>query len=108
VIDYKLQQKAVVRAFKALGFKCIGFKHKFASGPDCYAVGKNRCMSVEIKQTRNNGKRTIIVDKVDKKRKNDDVVAIIINDYVLIEPMADHLQRCAPSGVRYLSNLGDF
>ncbi len=106
-MDYKTQEKLVTRAFRSMGFKCIGFKHPHAHGPDCWAVGKNKSLSVEIKVARKSSKRGLMVCPVKRHRRSDDVIAIVIGRYVLIECMKDHLALCSKSGARAISKLMD-
>jgi len=100
----KVEDK-VSSAFKKLGLKCIGFGHKNKNGPDCYAVGTNVSYKVEIKNAKKMINGALQVFPVEKNRKNDDLIAIVINDYVLIEPMKDHLKLCSNKGYRPISGL---
>lgn len=63
-------------------------------------------MSVEVKRARRKKNNSAEVDPVSNPRKNDDLIAIIINDkYVLIEPMEHHLKACSSKGTRPLTKL---
>jgi hypothetical protein len=78
-----------------------------ANGVDLWVKREGgRPLSVEIKKARKDKCGTVKVDPVLNKRRNDDLIAIIINDkYVLIEPMSDHLKCCSRTGVRMLTLL---
>lgn len=112
ILERKEEMKKLVKvedkvysAFKKLGLKCIGFGHKNANGPDCYAVGENISYKVEIKTVKKMTNGALQVLPVEKNRINDDLIAIVINDYVLIEPMKDHLKLCSKQGYRAISGL---
>ena len=91
-------------AFSTIGFNLIYFNETpQANGVDCWVKStKGRPMSVEIKKLRKNSKTgAISVEPVSRNRKADDFIAIIFNkNYVLIEPMKDHLKCCGPKGYR--------
>lgn len=91
--------------FAALGFQIIHSpKHKNASGPDLWVKAKNeRPLSVEIKICRNMKNGTLQVPPIESARQKDDLIAILISNYVLIEPMAQHLNSCCRSGTRQLT-----
>jgi len=93
----------VTREFAALGFSMLHFNDKpNANGPDCWVhkEGK-RPLSVEIKRARRMKNKTLQVECIHKSRASDDLIAIIFNtEYVLIEPMKDHLKSCSPKGTR--------
>jgi uncharacterized UPF0146 family protein len=95
----------VSKALRKLGFSVRGIKHKNANGPDCYAIGKDKCLSVEIKVARQQSKSAYSVRPVEQKRKGDDLVAIVLGNYVLIEPMKQHLKNCSAKGYRMLGEL---
>lgn len=77
------EDKLIIEHFKKLGLKIIGLRDKNCRGSDCWAIGKNKAFSVEIKCARLVRKRTLIVDPVKTNRINDDLIAIVINNYVL-------------------------
>jgi len=96
------QRGIVTRALAALGFEVIFWnENPNAPGVDCWAQrpGK-RPVSVEVKLLkRRNG--SLICEPVSDPRKQDDLVAIIVNEnYAIVEPMKDHLKCCAPKGTR--------
>ena len=105
-------KELIEREFSALGFNLIYFNTPpSANGVDCWVQksGK-RPLSVEIKAVRKQKKGIFQTDPVSKCRKNDDLIAIVINpEYVLIEAMQDHLKCCSPKGTRQftLLNKGD-
>lgn len=99
----------IEREFAALGFSLIWFNNTpNANGPDAYVQKqnkKNRPMSVEIKKLKiNNKTKAASVDPVSLPRRGDDFIAIIINsEYVLIQPMKEHLLLCGKQGFRPMS-----
>lgn len=103
---YKDRCDLIKREFAALGFDAFAFnKTETTSGPDCWVRKSKdaRPFSVELKVARRQGNR-IRVDRVERERQHDDFIAIILNnEYVLIEPMADHLKLCSQKGTRSLT-----
>lgn len=96
-------KEIIDRAFTALGFKMIHFNTPMsANGVDCWVQREGRKpLSVEIKRARKQTRGMVQVEPVLKNRQGDDLVAIIMNsEYVLIEPMKDHLKCCSPKGTR--------
>lgn len=92
--------------FEALGFKVIYIPGKDSTnGPDLWVVKNGRPVSVEIKIARVKAKGELEVTPVTKNRMNDDLIAIVIENYVLIEPMKDHLKCCSKGGTRGLTPL---
>jgi len=88
------------KAFEAMGYKILTVAGKTANGPDMHVMRGDVILRVEIKKARN-VKRSMAVHPVEVNRRNDDLIAIEFpSGYVLIEPMADHLRSCAPSGSR--------
>lgn len=97
--------EALRAAFGLLGFQLSGFRHRTANGPDCYAAKGDRIYTVEVKCVSWRGKNR--VPPVTPKRRNDDLIAVVFpGGYVFIEPMADHLKLCSPTGYRHLSIFG--
>lgn len=101
------QQIAVVKkSLTSIGFTflCAG-KTRSENGVDLWVTNKeSRPISVEIKLARDKENGTTQVDPVSLKRQQDDLMAIIISpDYVLIEPMRDHLSACSKTGVRSIT-----
>lgn len=93
----------IEREFAALGFKIIHFNSpKEANGVDCWVQKRDKKpLSVEIKKLRKKQDNTYQVEPVCKNRRDDDLIAIIMNsEYVLIEPMKDHLKNCSKQGTR--------
>lgn len=102
-MNFEKQKEAVERTFTFLGFKLIFFNMKSQSnGPDMYIQKeKQRPLSVEIKCTRVQPGGQLQCEAVSDPRRKDDLIAIIINsNYVLIEPMVDHLKCCSKKGTR--------
>ncbi len=95
----------IENAFISLGFSFHYLpENKNANGPDLWVEPKKgRPLSVEIKHSRVLKNGTIQVPPVSPMRRNDDLIAIVINDYVLIEPMKDHLKSCSPNRTRQLT-----
>jgi hypothetical protein len=94
--------------FQKLEYKVIYYNEKpSANGVDCWVSKNNgRPKSVEIKKSRKLKNGMVQIDPVSLPRKNDDLIAIIINqNYVLIEPMADHLKCCSTKGTRQMTLL---
>lgn len=103
-ISHKEQKVIIERAFGFLGFKVIFFNDKpTANGVDCYVQKDNKKpKSVEIK-TITKQTRCTRCEPVSKQRVNDDLIAILFNaDYVLIQPMKEHLSLCSKNGSRPL------
>lgn len=102
-VSHKTCRPILEREFAALGFSIIFFNEKPESnGPDLWVIKKGkRPLSVEIKMLRKQQNGMHQVDPVSESRKSDDLIAIIFNsEYVLIEPMSDHLKCCSPKGTR--------
>jgi len=100
-----LKQKEIIEnAFDVLGFKIIYWNDKpNANGVDCVVQkGSNKPLSVEVKKLKiNNKTNALSVEAIHGERRNDDLIAIIINkNYVLIEPMSQHLKSCSIKGFR--------
>lgn len=94
--------------FLELGFKIVFWNEKAnANGPDLVVQkGKKRPLTVELKKVRASGNGSFVVDPVLKSREKDDLIAIVLNEkMVLIEPMQDHLKCCSPKGTRALTIL---
>lgn len=94
--------------FAALGFEIIHFgESKNANGPDMWVRKTGgRPMSVEVKKVTKKPNGQVATDPVGTPRRNDDLIAIICTpQYVLIEPMRDHLKACGPKGHRALTTL---
>ena len=65
-----------------------------------------RPLSVEIKKINKKSNGGFQVGAVELNRRKDDLIAIICStQYVLIEPMSDHLKACSPKGSRQLTLL---
>jgi Holliday junction resolvase-like predicted endonuclease len=91
----------VIKALKKMGFKTTKPRHKNANGSDLFAIKDNYVLSVEVKKATKikNVFRTRRVT-----RTHDDLIAIVFPfDYVLIEPMRDHLKCCNKGGDRFLN-----
>lgn len=104
----KNQKEIIEREFAALGFSLIYWNDKpNANGIDCFVQKRSaRPLSVEIKTLRKNTRtRAMSVEPVGNQSRCD-LIAIIINtEYVLIEPMEQHLKCCGPKGWRPLTML---
>lgn len=108
-MDIEKQLKLVVASAKKLGFKVLS-KSKYLSshGSDLWLIDSNkRPISVEIKRVQvKKCDGSFEIDPVSRNRRNDDLVAIIFpTEYVLIEPMKDHLKNCNKSGRRSITKL---
>lgn len=103
MIKHKDAKDILIREFAALGFDVLFFNEKpSANGPDMW-VRKNKGppLSVEVKKIREQQKGMWQVDPVSKDRQSDDLISIVFNsEYVLIEPMQDHLKCCSQKGTR--------
>ena len=97
----------VREAFNKLGYRIIHVGDNDENcGPDIWVSNdKSRPISVEIKvaSVRKNG--AVAVAPISNSRKSDDLIAIVLNQYVLIEPMKDHLKCCSCKGTRGLTSL---
>ena len=94
--------------FSALGFHVIYWNEKpNSNGPDCWVQkNKQRPLSVEIKTVKKKANKAYQVDPVSKPRMGDDIVAIVLNtEYVLIQPLREHLALCSKGGTRNLTIL---
>lgn len=99
-----LTVKEVKKSFSKLGYKITYFGKKNANGPDIFVVKNGIPKSVELKKSRTTKRNSIQIPPVEKARKNDDLVCIILGDnYVLIEPMRDHLSKCTAKGYRTIN-----
>ncbi len=97
------QVQLVTEYFSYLGMTVVySVKNQSENGPDMFVrKGKGRPLSVEIKLARKNKKTTAVTDSVSSHRVHDDLIAIIISsDYVLIQPMKEHLLLVGPKGTR--------
>lgn len=102
------QKEIVTREFAALGFSVLHWNdHPSNNGVDCWVQkNKGRPLSVEVKLLRKQKSGMVQCDPVSKGRASDDLIAIIMNtEYVLIEPMRDHLKACSPKGTRQFTLL---
>lgn len=89
-----------IKALEAMGYKILSVAKQTANGPDLHVIREGVVLRVEIKKARK-VKRSMAVHPVEPARIHDDLIAIEFpSGYVLIEPMADHLAACAPSGSR--------
>lgn len=92
--------------FAALGFEIIHYgSHASVNGPDLWVKkAGGRPLSVEVKSAIKKQKNLFQTEPVSKQRLSDDLIAIICNpQYVIIEPLKDHLKCCGPSGYRQLT-----
>ena len=102
----KDQKFIVEQEFSALGMPVIFWNEKNnANGVDCWVKNKDgKPLSVEVKLCKKKVNGALQVDPVNGHRRKDDLIAIIVNsEYVLIEPMKDHLKLCSPKGTRNLT-----
>lgn len=95
----------IKQAFDALGFSVLSVGKKNANGPDMWILKNGLPKSVEIKVASRTPSGSLQVHPVEPNRMQDDLIAIQINDYILIEPMRDHLKLCAPKGYRTLTEI---
>lgn len=96
----------VIKTLKKMGYKTTHPRSSTSNGVDLFAIKKDYALSVEVKKaTYPNKKANVLrVRAVEKKRLSDDLIAIVLpNNYVLIEPMRDHLKCCSKDGTRYLN-----
>lgn len=100
-ITINSEYSRVVDSLRKMGFHCTQERNKNANGTDLFAIKDNYVLSVEIKKASKvkNVYRTRRVTRL-----NDDLIAIVFPfDYVLIEPMRDHLKVCNKQGDRFLN-----
>lgn len=88
-----------------LGFSILREAKTNENGPDLWVIRDDKPFSVEIKTTRRTKWNSLQVAPVEKKRRNDDFIAIKIENYYLIEPMSHHLKNCSKSGYRTMDKL---
>lgn len=101
-----MKTQLIEKAFKKMGFKCLPKQHINANGPDMVITKGPSSYTVEIKSLRITERGSFQVPPVSPPRKNDDLIAIAVSkNYVLIEPMKDHLRLCTPKGYRTLPNF---
>ena len=90
----------VKQTFMKLGFKCLNTHHKNAKGADLTVIKNNNAYTVEIKCTRYTKRKSLQVSPVECRRKNDDLIAIVLpSRYILVEPMEQHLKNCSTKGL---------
>lgn len=100
--------KLIEHFFGIIGFRIIYYNMiDNKNGADCFVQkGSNKPVSVEIKTARQNKTtKAWKIDPVSEKRKNDDLIAVIVGNYVLIEPMDQHLKLCDKSGTRSITKM---
>lgn len=104
----KEERDLLTEYFSFIGFNILHFNlPKESNGVDLWVRKNGRPLSVEVKKVRKQKNGCFQVDPVCKNRKNDDLIAIIVgSDYVLIEPMKDHLSACSPKGTRQFTWIG--
>jgi hypothetical protein len=98
----------ITSEFLKLGFNVLHVnKPKSANGVDLWVQKPGgRPISVEIKKSRKDKSGTYKIDPVHINRRSDDLIAVFIGEqYVLIEPMSDHIKCCSKTGVRMLTIL---
>ncbi len=95
----------VIKLIEFMGWKATKPRNKNCNGVDIYAIGVDRVLSIEVKRAvQPKGKNGFRVRRVEKKRCNDDLIAIVFpSQYVLLEPMQDHLRCCNKQGDRFLN-----
>lgn len=103
-------KELIERHFSMLGFKVIYYNNKpSANGEDAFVIKDGNLnakpLSVEIKKARFKKNGIVEVEPVLETRKKDDLIAIVIKDYVLIESMKDHLNNCSKKGTRNFTIL---
>jgi len=92
--------KNSIECLKSMGFKILTVAKGTANGPDLHIEKNGVILRVEIKKARPI-KRSMAVHPVEHNRIHDDLICIEFpSGYVLIEPMKDHLENCAPNGSR--------
>jgi len=97
----KMKSGLIEKQFRKLGFKCLPKQHINANGPDLVIIKGPKSYTVEIKNIKVTERGSLQVPPVSIPRKGDDLIAIVISkDYVLIEPMKDHLKLCTGKGYR--------
>lgn len=103
MVKHKDAKEILEREFACLSFSVIFFNSKpNSNGPDMWVKStKGSPKSVEVKSVKRLKNGTYQVDPVSKERQSDDLIAILFNtEYVLIEPMKDHLKCCSKKGTR--------
>jgi hypothetical protein len=97
---------AVIKTLKSMGYKTTKPRHKNSNGVDLFAIKQDNVLSVEVKRAiyPKKDRNVLRVRGVEKNRKNDDLIAIVLPcGYVLIEPMKHHLLSCNHQGDRFLN-----
>lgn len=88
------------RYFLKRGWLVYNKKHVCARGSDLTISKNSMALTVEVK-TAAFSKRIWRISVVKKKRRNDDLIAIVYpGGKVLVQPMKDHLKLCMASGMR--------
>ena len=94
----------VSKTLKRMGYKTTKPRKETASGSDIFAIKNDYVLSVEIKNAIKASKTRNVLRVRAVSRVNDDLIAIVLpNDYVLVEPMRDHLKCCGKNGERFLN-----
>ena len=95
----------VIKTLKKMGYKTTDKRDRNRNGSDIYAIANDRVLSVEIKRAvAGKGLNVLRVRKVEMGRRGDDLIAIVLpSNYVLVEPMRDHLLACNKTGDRFLN-----
>jgi len=89
-----------IKALERMGYKILSKAKKTQNGPDLHIEKEGIIFRVEIKKARKI-KRSMAIHPVEHNRIHDDLICIEFpSGYVLIEPMKDHLENCAPNGSR--------
>jgi hypothetical protein len=90
--------------FERLGFLVFDIRDPSANGHDMTVAKNGRSFRVEVK-TVLPSTRSFRVKAVKPNRKNDDWIALVMGENVVIQPMKDHLSACGKDGTRHVTEL---
>jgi hypothetical protein len=98
-------EREVERFLKGNGFEVLGLTT--TKGPDVVVRKGKRTLYVEVKRVfRMKHSNTWRVTGVEPARRNDDFIAMVFpNKRIVLERMDRHLKKCAPSGIRTVTEM---
>lgn len=99
----RLSERFVEKFYKNMGWNVE--INKGNGGPDLICTKNGERILVEVKTILKQGPTgKFVVTKVKPNRMKDDFVAMVWNnEYIIIEPMNQHLSKCAPTGDRSIT-----
>ena len=101
------EERVVREKLLALGFVVSNQKSDCANGVDLIAMKDGKPFLIEVKKAYYNS-RAWKIPKVQKSGLVSDIIAVVINDYVIFESMKDHLKLCDKGGFRSITKIAEF